>query len=129
MSDPSTPAPFIAPNPADLAPLFPGYEIEGLIATGGMGAVYAAVQKSLDRSVAIKILPPELSADEAFRIGFEAEAKAMADETTARAADAKDNTEKAKSLLEQLIQFIKDNKLNDADASDIKSPQKLAQMP
>jgi serine/threonine protein kinase len=78
MSDQPTPAPFIAPNPADLAPLFPGYEIEGLIATGGMGAVYAAVQKSLDRSVAIKILPPELSADAAFRAGFEAEAKAMA---------------------------------------------------
>lgn len=78
MSDPSSSAPFVAPNPADLVPLFPGYEIEGLIATGGMGAVYAAVQKSLDRSVAIKILPPELSADAAFRAGFEAEAKAMA---------------------------------------------------
>ncbi len=78
MSDSPSPASFIAPDPADLAPLFPGYEIEGLIATGGMGAVYAAVQKSLDRSVAIKILPPELSADAAFRAGFEAEAKAMA---------------------------------------------------
>jgi serine/threonine protein kinase len=78
MRDPSSSTPFIAPNPADLVPLFPGYEIEGLIATGGMGAVYAAVQKSLDRSVAIKILPPELSADAAFRAGFEAEAKAMA---------------------------------------------------
>jgi serine/threonine protein kinase len=78
MSDPLSHTSFIAPNPADLAPLFPGYEIEGLIATGGMGAVYAAVQKSLDRSVAIKILPPELSADAAFRMGFEAEAKAMA---------------------------------------------------
>ncbi len=69
---------FIAPEVADLAPFFPGYEIEGLIATGGMGAVYGAVQKSLDRTVAIKILPTELSKDAAFCAGFEAEAKAMA---------------------------------------------------
>ncbi|MEI8037065.1 MAG: serine/threonine-protein kinase [Verrucomicrobiota bacterium] len=79
MSD--SPAPqltFLAPEPADLAPLFPGYELHGLIATGGMGAVYLAVQKSLERMVAIKILPQEFSTDAAFCAGFEAEAKAMA---------------------------------------------------
>ena len=43
-----------------------------------MGAVYRAVQKSLDRTVAIKILPQEFSKDAAFCAGFEAEAKAMA---------------------------------------------------
>ncbi len=69
---------FIAPKPADLAPLFPGYKIQGLIATGGMGAVYYAVQKSLDRTVALKILPMEFSKDAAFCASFEAEAKAMA---------------------------------------------------
>jgi serine/threonine protein kinase len=78
MSDSHPPAAFLAPEPADLAPLFPGYEIESLIATGGMGAVYCAVQKSLDRTVAIKILPQEFSNDVAFCAGFEAEAKAMA---------------------------------------------------
>jgi hypothetical protein len=78
MSDSQTPAAFAAPDPAELAPLFPGYEIQGLIATGGMGAVYHAVQKSLDRAVAIKILPRELTGDESFRDSFETEAKAMA---------------------------------------------------
>ncbi|MEI7911472.1 MAG: serine/threonine-protein kinase [Verrucomicrobiota bacterium] len=78
MTDPNTIAAFEAPEPARLAPLFPGYEIEGLIATGGMGAVYKAVQLSLDRPVAIKILPREFGEDESFRANFEAEAKAMA---------------------------------------------------
>ncbi|MGL4400458.1 MAG: serine/threonine-protein kinase [Luteolibacter sp.] len=78
MSDSQEYTNFIAPEPADLAPFFPGYEIQNLIATGGMGAVYCAVQKSLDRTVALKILPQELSKDAAFCAGFEAEAKAMA---------------------------------------------------
>lgn len=78
MSDSLEHAGFVAPEPADLAPLFPGYEIQGLIATGGMGAVYRAVQRSLDRTVALKILPMEFSKDAAFCAGFEAEAKAMA---------------------------------------------------
>lgn len=78
MSDTPPEVGFVAPDVSDLAPFFPGYEIQGLIATGGMGAVYGAVQKSLDRTVAIKILPTELSKDAAFCAGFEAEAKAMA---------------------------------------------------
>ena len=69
---------FQAPEIDDLAPLFPTYHIESLIAVGGMGAVYKAVQKSLDGPVAIKILPQEFSRDPNFCTGFEAEAKSMA---------------------------------------------------
>ena len=78
MSESQEPTPFVAPGLDELADLFPGYEFEGLIACGGMGAVYAAIQRSLDRHVAIKILPREFGNDEAFRAGFETEAKAMA---------------------------------------------------
>lgn len=78
MSDLHSHVSFQAPPIHELAPLFPGYAFETLIATGGMGAVYRAVQKSLDRTVAIKILPQEFSKDAAFCAGFEAEAKAMA---------------------------------------------------
>lgn len=78
MSEPKHSALFIAPEVEEVARLFPNYEILGLIACGGMGAVYHAVQSSLERPVAIKILPREFSADAVFRSGFESEAKAMA---------------------------------------------------
>ena len=78
MSDHSPATPFVAPELEEVARLFPNYTVHSLIACGGMGAVYEATQTSLDRRVAIKILPREFSADEAFREGFEAEAKAMA---------------------------------------------------
>ena len=69
---------FQAPTLEELAPLFPNYSIDAFIAQGGMGAVYLATQTSLERQVAIKILPREFGADEEFRKSFAAEAKAMA---------------------------------------------------
>ncbi len=78
MSEPEHQATFRAPIIEEVEALFPAYDIHSLIACGGMGAVYQATQRSLDRNVAIKILPREFSTDEAFRTGFEAEAKAMA---------------------------------------------------
>lgn len=61
-----------------LANLLPAFEFEHLIAVGSMGAVYKARQRSLDRDVAIKILPRELGDDPLFRTSFQDEAKAMA---------------------------------------------------
>jgi len=61
-----------------LSKLLDGYEATSLIATGGMGAVYKATQVSLDRNVAIKLLPEEFGEDPSFRIQFEAEARSMA---------------------------------------------------
>jgi predicted Ser/Thr protein kinase len=70
--------PFEAPAVEVISQLLPAYSFECLLATGGMGAVYKATQTSLDRPVAVKILPPELGADESFRQSFETEAKLMA---------------------------------------------------
>jgi len=69
---------FNAPRPEELSRLFPNLEILGLIGQGGMGAVYRARQKELDRVVALKILPPDVGRDQAFAERFTREARAMA---------------------------------------------------
>jgi tRNA A-37 threonylcarbamoyl transferase component Bud32 len=69
---------FIPPEPAELAGQFPQLEIIELIGQGGMGAVYKARQKQLDRLVALKILPPEVGETEAFAERFTREARSLA---------------------------------------------------
>ena len=69
---------FTPPTIEEISSLLPAYEIQSFIAKGGMGAVYRATQKSLDRAVAIKILPRHFGEDASFRASFESEAKSMA---------------------------------------------------
>jgi eukaryotic-like serine/threonine-protein kinase len=54
------------------------YEITGLLGEGGMGRVFRARDTTLDRDVAIKILPELVAADPDRRIRFEREAKTLA---------------------------------------------------
>jgi hypothetical protein len=54
------------------------YRIEALIGAGGMGEVYRARDTRLDRTVALKVLPLELTGDAERRGRFEREARAIA---------------------------------------------------
>ena len=78
MTDETYTGKFIPPQPEELNRSFADFEIHELIGMGGMGAVYRARQKRLDRWVAIKILPPEVGKSPSFAARFEREAQTMA---------------------------------------------------
>ena len=95
---PSTPFPSLpVPGPSGSLPGIPGapgaenapagsagrvvlgeYEVVREIGRGSMGVVYEAVQKSLSRRVALKVLPPELVMNEKRVRRFQIEAEAAA---------------------------------------------------
>jgi predicted Ser/Thr protein kinase len=66
------------PSLERLAAAFPQLEVMEFIGQGGMGAVYKARQKQLDRIVALKVLPPGIGGDPSFAERFTREAKALA---------------------------------------------------
>ena len=60
------------------AALAPHYDVTGEIGRGGMSVVYQARDLRLGRTVAVKVLPPELAYDPAIRTRFTREAQTSA---------------------------------------------------
>jgi serine/threonine protein kinase len=59
-------------------PVIPGYDVLRLVGRGGMGLVYQARQRSVNRLVAVKLLRDGSWADDADRVRFRTEAEAIA---------------------------------------------------
>lgn len=59
----------------DIGISIPGYRIENVLGAGGMAKVYLAVQQGFDRQVALKVISPQLAADEEFGRRFLREAR------------------------------------------------------
>ena len=55
-----------------------GYRLERVLGKGGMGIVYQAVDLALSRTVALKIIAPQMAQNKAFLRRFQSEARALA---------------------------------------------------
>lgn len=64
-------------NSAVDRPTLPGYDFEHVLGSGATGTVYAAVQRSTRRRVAVKALSPALLSQPGFRERFRSEAQLM----------------------------------------------------
>src|SRR5271168_5647781 len=66
-------------EPVETPRIYSGrYQLTHLIARGGMAQVYRAMDRQLERPVALKVLFPELSVDRTFVERFRREAQAAA---------------------------------------------------
>lgn len=97
------------PPPLELMQgLLPAYAFDSLLGAGGMGAVYKAVQTSLDRTVAIKVLPGDLLDDEDanFVERFKNEARTMARMNHPNIVNVFDFGETSTGLLYFVMEYV-----------------------
>jgi Protein kinase domain len=65
-------------NALSVGDVIAGYRLEALVGRGGMGVVYRATHVALERRGAVKVIAPELAANEEFRRRFQRESKLAA---------------------------------------------------
>jgi len=62
----------------DVGDVLDGYHLDAVIGRGGMGTVYRATDRALEKTVALKVIAPHLADDDTFVQRFREEAKALA---------------------------------------------------
>ena len=98
---------WVPPSPEHLQALLPQYDEWQMLGCGGMGAVYRARQVSLDRLVAIKVLPPQAAEDEEeFTERFKNEARTMAKMNHPAIVSVYDFGETSDGLLYIVMEYI-----------------------
>ena len=121
---------FMPPEPGQLAEKFPQLEIIELLGQGGMGAVYKARQKQLDRLVALKILPPEVGRSETFAERFTREARSLAKLNHPQIITVHDFGRTDDGLYYFLMEFVDGTDLRHIiQAGELTSEQALAIVP
>jgi len=100
------PAGFVPPEPEELAEQFPQLDVLSLLGQGGMGAVYEARQKHLDRLVALKILPPHGGRLQTFSERFIREARSLASLNHPRIVSVYDFGQTQNGLYYFIMEFV-----------------------
>ncbi len=104
----SSPGMWQPPALTEMQAWLPQYQFLELIGRGGMGAVYKAVQVSLDRPVAVKVLPAAMlgGEDSSYPERFKNEARMMARMNHPAIVNVYDFGETASGLLYFVMEFI-----------------------
>jgi tRNA A-37 threonylcarbamoyl transferase component Bud32 len=120
---------FLPPSVDELGPRFPQLEILELLGKGGMGAVYKARHKGLDRLVAVKILPPE-SHQASFADRFTREARALARLNHPHIVSVHDFGQTSDGLFFFVMEYVEGVNLRQAmQAGNMKPEQAIAIVP
>jgi serine/threonine protein kinase len=116
------------PSLEEMQAMLPQYQFVSLLGRGGMGAVYKAVQVSLDRAVAIKVLPGDLidDVDAQFAERFKNEARTMAKMNHPAIVNVYDFGETQTGLLFIVMEFIDGTDVSKMIASQGKLPADYA---
>lgn len=121
------PAAWEPPSLGAMGAQLPQYEFVGVLGRGGMGVVYQARQITLDRFVAIKVLPPGVEDDELkFRERFITEARSMARLSHPSIVHVHDFGATPEGLMYFVMEFVEGTNVEDVLADKGCIPPKLA---